>query len=130
MNNNWTFVIQFHRGHRYFLNEHTRRISICDYSGDYPHLTDDGIKYIHIGSGSEVAYFEPEYGRVRMGELFKIPLVDPYTGEYSYAVAGMKEALWVASYFNLDLNERAEQIMRELHEELGKAFGKMDLTSD
>ena len=127
--NNWTFIIQFSRGHRYYLNEDTRKISVCDYSGKYPDETDDGILYIRNKEGSCIDDIEPEHGSYRMGEVFSIPLIKS-DSSVAYTVAEMREALWVSGYFNIPLTPKAEQIMRELHKKLGKAFGSLDLSCD
>jgi len=44
--NTWLKVFSAKDGHRYFRNLKTNQVSICDNSGAYPHLTDDGVLYL------------------------------------------------------------------------------------
>lgn len=42
----WLRITDFPGGHRIFREERNGRYSVCDGSGRYPHLTDDGVLWI------------------------------------------------------------------------------------
>ena len=42
----WTKVAEFPSGHRVFREDDLGRHSVCDWSGRYPHLTEDGVLWI------------------------------------------------------------------------------------
>jgi len=55
------------KGHKLFLHKQTRMIAIADYSGLYPHETDDGVLWVDYSKSIE---------EIKGRDSFKIPLIE------------------------------------------------------
>ena len=72
------------QGHKFFANE-DGRIAIADWSGHYPHQTDDGVLWLDPGRAIEI--------RFKKGEsvMAFIPLRDK-SGRETYTVSDIRTA--------------------------------------
>jgi hypothetical protein len=78
------------RGHKFFRDQDTGRVAIADWSGDYPHQTDDGVLWLDLGARSIT--FDA-YKTIAF-----IPLLDN-EGRQTSTIADLEEAKWVTNNF-------------------------------
>jgi hypothetical protein len=50
-------------GHTYFRDGYSGKVSICDMSGDYPHMSDDGVLWVNRDAPVQI-FLEEESGRL------------------------------------------------------------------
>jgi hypothetical protein len=106
--NQYTLAKKFKEGHRYFWFKSANytggfggdRLAIADDSGDYPHLTDDGLLFVDIDgacSGNPIT-ISPSMERVTAS----IPLIN-MDGETSHTGSSIYEAFGVAKLLGLPI---------------------------
>lgn len=89
---NWTTLRmpRFDDGHKFFRDRATGRVAIADWSGDYPHQTDDGVLWLDLQSRPMTVDFAKN--------IAFIPLLDS-KGQQTSTIAGLDEAAWVIETF-------------------------------
>lgn len=106
--NQYTLALEFKEGHRYFWFKSADytggfdgdRLAIADDSGDYPHLTGDGLLFVGNSGGysSNPITISPAMERV----IASIPLID-IDGETSSTPSSIYEAFGVAKLLGLPI---------------------------
>jgi hypothetical protein len=88
----WTSlrIPKVNRGHKFFRDQDTGRVAIADWSGDYPHQTDDGVLWLDLQDRSVT--FNPHR------TIAFIPLLDS-KGRQTSTIADLEEAQWVIESF-------------------------------
>jgi hypothetical protein len=103
--NQYTLAKKFKEGHRYFWFKSANytggfggdRLAIVDDSGDYPHLTDDGLLFVY-----STPIITTVYGGRPTRTTASIPLID-IDGETSSTSSSIYEAFGVAKLLGLPI---------------------------
>lgn len=78
-------------GHKYFRDRATGQVAIADWSGHYPHQTDDGVLWLDLNRA--ISLDVPN-------NTASIPVVDDH-GRKSSTVADLDEVAWIIQNFGV-----------------------------
>lgn len=100
----WEMVYNTKRGHKYFLDHITGKVSVCDESGNLPHLTDDGVLWLDQDRDITIQdhYHQTQLGMTAHTTVASIPITTEQ-GDASTTGANMEEAAKVAAYFSMTM---------------------------
>lgn len=86
----WEKLVRIPRGHRFFRDKLSGKVSVCDDSGTRPHLTDDGILWIQ--QDKPILLQEQFESAHVMASVF---VTKDRTGESLSILSGPREVLWL-----------------------------------
>ena len=87
---NWTLLRRAKRGHKFFKDENSGRVSICDYSGRLPEHTHDGPLWID------------ESRDIQVGNFLFVPVKDD-KGKDAVVNVSPSDAAWIIAEFNFNI---------------------------
>jgi hypothetical protein len=114
----WTRVLSIPNGHRYFRDELSGRVSVCDDSGRKPDHTDDGVLWLDPRRPIVVEDLQPG-GNARGW----IPVTSP-SGDQSCTIENLQGSIKVAHLFGyrVELRDSVGAFVRELFQAIANGI--------
>lgn len=86
----WERLVKIPRGHKFFRDKLSGKVSVCDDSGARPHLTDDGPLWVQT---DQPIVLQEQFESAQM--IGSVPVIQDRTGEASSTLAGPREIMWL-----------------------------------
>jgi hypothetical protein len=101
----WKFLHSIPQNHKWFECMESGRISCADYSGKYPHQTEDGPLWLNKERPIVISNSD---GRITV----KAPVIVHRTGQQNHIICGLDEMIYLVQEHDMEVEVRTASKVR------------------
>lgn len=118
----WELLVKVPRGHKFFRDKLSGKISACDDGGTRPQFTDDGPLWIQQ---DEPIVLQEQYPSANM--VASVPVIQERTGQRKVILSGPREIMWLVR--NLGMSLKIQSLLYNYDGEESKVDDSLDLVA-